>query len=232
MKRQNWQRVILLSITLALASSEIASAGWGWFRRGYGSYGGGSWGSHYGSWGGGSWRGGSWGNYGYGGSRGSAGYSRGVWSGSWGGGSYGGWNRYGGSVGYGSYGSYPRYYTTRVRYVAPAGGTTYVSSGIAETVVQTVTPSPANSALLAVNVPADAEVFVNGYRTSSTGEHRRFVSRGLSADRARSYEVRAVLRRNGRPLVETKVVHLQGGQQAELTFAMKPKPLQETVVNL
>jgi uncharacterized protein (TIGR03000 family) len=125
-----------------------------------------------------------------------------------------------------------------VRYVAPAvdtnccGGTTYVNSGIAETVVQNVTPSPADSALITVHVPADAEVFVNGYRTSSTGEQRRFVSRGLSADRARSYEVSAVLRRNGRPMVETKVVRLHGGQQAELTFAMKPKPLQETVVKL
>jgi uncharacterized protein (TIGR03000 family) len=75
-----------------------------------------------------------------------------------------------------------------------------------------------NLAMLSVNVPADAKVFVNGTETTSTGGQRQFVSRGLNAGNRYTYEVRAEMIRDGQPVTETKSVTLAMGEQAQLAF--------------
>ena len=87
-----------------------------------------------------------------------------------------------------------------------------------------------DSALLAIRVPDSAKVFVNGYETKSTGPYRQFVSSGLDAGKSYSYEVRAEL--DGQ--VATKLVSVQTGQRANLTFdfADPVSAVTETVLTL
>jgi uncharacterized protein (TIGR03000 family) len=58
---------------------------------------------------------------------------------------------------------------------------------------------------LTVNVPAEAKLFVNGAATSSRGETRQFISRGLRDDARYNYEIRAEITRNGRTASESSV---------------------------
>jgi len=74
------------------------------------------------------------------------------------------------------------------------------------------------TALLSVSVPAEAKIFVNGAETTSTGNERQFVSRGLTAGNRYEYEVRAEMLRDGNTVTETKTVTLGPGQQVNLTF--------------
>ena len=78
------------------------------------------------------------------------------------------------------------------------------------------------SALLTVAVPEDAVVYVNGYRTRSTGARRRFVSTGLQRGESYGYEVRAEIERDGKRIDRTRVVSLSAGRKADLTFEFAP----------
>ncbi len=86
------------------------------------------------------------------------------------------------------------------------------------------------SALLAVKVPAEAKVFVNGRATSSTGESRQYVSRGLTAGFGYTYEVRAEAMVDGQLVEDTKTVRLEAGDTTELEFDLQPRP--ETVLTV
>ena len=77
---------------------------------------------------------------------------------------------------------------------------------------------PADAAMLLVEVPANAKIFVNGSATSATGGQRRFVSRGLAEGRDYDYVVRMVVDRDGRPVEETKVVSLSAGSSKSVSF--------------
>ena len=72
--------------------------------------------------------------------------------------------------------------------------------------------------VLAVRVPADARVFVNGLETSSTGSYRQYASRNLKPGSSYNYEVRAEVVRNGEPVTETKTATISAGNSAELAF--------------
>jgi uncharacterized protein (TIGR03000 family) len=74
------------------------------------------------------------------------------------------------------------------------------------------------TALLNVNVPAEATIYVNGTQTTSTGTQRQYISRGLSADNRYEYEIRAEMVRDGKTLTETKSVTLGPGQEVNLSF--------------
>jgi uncharacterized protein (TIGR03000 family) len=73
---------------------------------------------------------------------------------------------------------------------------------------------------LLVSVPEDAKVFVNGRATTSTGSERQYVSRGLENGQRYSYEVRAEVIRDGKPVTETQTAQLTAGSQASLTFKL------------
>ena len=64
------------------------------------------------------------------------------------------------------------------------------------------------TALLNVNVPAEAKVFINGDRDHQHWHQRQFVSRGLKAGNRYAYEVRAEFVSDGKPVTETKAVTL------------------------
>jgi uncharacterized protein (TIGR03000 family) len=214
--------------------------GGGWGYAGYG----GSWGSSGGS------AGASWGGRhhhhharrayrGYGGGYGG---SYGGWGSS--GGMYAGYGSSGGSSG-GSYGSWGSSGGTVIEGPATAVPTTPGNPppppGAPAPMLDPNAPAPepgelppeapatgdstsffrgARSATLNVHVPADAQVFVNGLATKSTGADRRYVSNGLQAGYNYSYEVRAELVRDGRTITETKVVKLQAGDNSEVNFEL------------
>ena len=82
--------------------------------------------------------------------------------------------------------------------------------------------------LLAVEVPADAKIFVNGQATRSTGEHREFVSRDLELGYNYAYEVRAEVIRDGQTIEQTKKIDLRAGKRAEVAFNFAPAEKVET----
>ena len=77
---------------------------------------------------------------------------------------------------------------------------------------------PADGALLVVDVPADADIYVNGSKTSSQGNRRRFLSRGLTAGKQYEFVVRMAVDRNGKVEESTKVVSLTAGERSDVTF--------------
>jgi uncharacterized protein (TIGR03000 family) len=89
------------------------------------------------------------------------------------------------------------------------------------------TPGPADdkkaaasidSTILTVSVPEDAKVFVNGKETSTPGVERQFISRNLVPGYRYSYRIRAEVIRDGEPVVETKIVEVQSGDMAQVSF--------------
>ena len=109
--------------------------------------------------------------------------------------------------------------------VAPAaGGTTEpptLDAGPMPDAPQTNNGNTGRAAVLSVRVPADAKVFVNGMLTRSTGAERRYVSNGLRPGFNYTYELRAQTERNGQMVEERKVVQLQAGQSAEVSFPLQ-----------
>jgi uncharacterized protein (TIGR03000 family) len=77
-----------------------------------------------------------------------------------------------------------------------------------------------DSAVLAVRVPADARVFVNGMLTKTPGTYRQYVSRGLVPGNDYTYEVRVEVTRGGRTFSNTRTVNLQANGTNELAFRM------------
>jgi uncharacterized protein (TIGR03000 family) len=82
--------------------------------------------------------------------------------------------------------------------------------------------------LLSVAVPEDARIFVNGQLTSSTGDLRQYVSRGLKSGYNYTYEVKAEVVRDGKTVEQVKTVDLRAGQTAKLAFDFAPGKSLET----
>jgi len=80
------------------------------------------------------------------------------------------------------------------------------------------------SAMLNVTVPENAQVFVNGRPTTSTGARRQFISRGLNDGFSYTYEVRAEATVNGQKVQDSKVVRLHAGEELDLAFDLKSRP--------
>lgn len=79
-------------------------------------------------------------------------------------------------------------------------------------------PAEADSAMLNVRVPEDARVVINDYKTTSMGEMRRYVSRGLEPGKEYEFEVRAEVVRDGQVQALTKTVRVRAQQSAQLDF--------------
>ncbi|MCC7086373.1 MAG: TIGR03000 domain-containing protein [Pirellulales bacterium] len=238
---RNLKFVLAAVVGIAVAACDVNRADAFWGRHGSWGSSGGSWGSSGGSWGswgssGGSWghhrwhsSGGSWGSSG--GSWGSSGGSSGgyaVYYGSSGGSSGGSWGSSGGSSGGTVIYDGPAHAAPAAPAApTPAPGTTAPVPGAAPSGDTPPAPMPGSVyrrlggdhlAMISVNVPGDAKVFVNGAATTSTGAERQFVSRGLSTGNRYTYEVRAEMQRNGETVTETKSITLGMGEQAHLAF--------------
>lgn len=84
----------------------------------------------------------------------------------------------------------------------------------------TPTPEPAtgSAAILKVNVPSDAIVYVNNKRTKTPGTNRSFVSKNLKPGFKYTYHVRAEVVRNGKTESMDKTVELRAGLSEKLDF--------------
>jgi len=133
-------------------------------------------------------------------------------------GSYGGYASSGSSSSYGSYGSYGGAYYD----AAPMEAQPMIEGqpALAPEATPPTPPQPAEpaQASIRVKVPADAIVFVNDRPTTSTGESRHYISRNLMAGRTYAYDLRVEYKLDGKPMVESKTVRLQGGANVDLAF--------------
>lgn len=84
---------------------------------------------------------------------------------------------------------------------------------------QTRTTISADAGLLTIRVPENAAVFINGYRTKSTGTTRQYISNGLKPGLSYKYEVRAETVRDGRLVEDSQVVYLTAGNSERVAFS-------------
>jgi uncharacterized protein (TIGR03000 family) len=87
-------------------------------------------------------------------------------------------------------------------------------------------------ALLAVEVPSGAEIYVNGYKTKSEGGQRQYRSSGLIPGRSYQYQVQAVVEREGKQRTITKNVTLTAGSTAKLKFEFADDVQADALVTL
>jgi uncharacterized protein (TIGR03000 family) len=194
--------------TLVVSALAFAS-GTAWGQKGHGGGHGGGGGEHHGgggNWngGGGRYYGGGWGGY-YGGWGGYYGYPYGGRSLLWGG--YGWPNR-------GYYGGYP-YYDNYYgdNYYAPSNVVPFDSSSAT---APTVRPQPSidpNAVVISLRVPANAEVLIDGSKTSQTGPVRDFVTPPLETGRQFGYDIKARWTENGQPVERERHVNFHAGDR-------------------
>jgi uncharacterized protein (TIGR03000 family) len=80
-------------------------------------------------------------------------------------------------------------------------------------------PGPPAPAAVVVQVPADAELWFDGARTAQTGPNRTFESPPLPGGKIYHYVVRARWTENGKAVEQIRMVSVQAGQQARLSFS-------------
>ncbi len=78
------------------------------------------------------------------------------------------------------------------------------------------TATPAN---VVVNLPADAVLYANGFRTAQTGNERHFVTPTLSSGQSYHYVFTAEINRNDQSIKETYQVEVQAGLETRVNFA-------------
>ncbi len=84
---------------------------------------------------------------------------------------------------------------------------------------ENVEPAQNNSAtLIRVRVPAEARVYVNDKRTTSTGELREFVARKLVPGKVYTFPVKAVIEKDGREVERQEIISVRGGEEASVAF--------------
>jgi len=142
--------------------------------------------------------------------------------------------------------SYSRYSSPAIRYYSPAY---YSVSGYPSSVIYVVPKSsvrayyapntatseiappprmvpsaPAKKAVnITVRVPADAEIWFDGTKTSQTGASRQFVSPPLATDKSYQYEVKARWLEDGNEVIRTRRVEVQGGSRVNVDLTKSQK---------
>jgi uncharacterized protein (TIGR03000 family) len=96
-----------------------------------------------------------------------------------------------------------------------------------------------DAAVLTVTVPDDAVVTVNGHPTTSDGDERQFMSRGLKDGYVYTYIVKVTYEQDGEEKTESKSVKLRRGDVERLEFEAPSvkdveaaKPAEEDVVTV
>jgi len=80
-------------------------------------------------------------------------------------------------------------------------------------------PGAGSAALLSVKVPANAEIWLNDYKTQLSGPAREFISPPLSQDMAYRYHVRVRWTENGHEIVQERHVPVAPGTRTSVQFA-------------
>jgi uncharacterized protein (TIGR03000 family) len=84
-----------------------------------------------------------------------------------------------------------------------------------------------NTAHVTVNVPADAEVWFEGTKTTSTGSVREYESPPLTQGNRYTYEIRARWHENGREVNQTQQVEVTAGAHVNVDFPLPPKTVRQ-----
>ncbi|MEZ6141839.1 MAG: TIGR03000 domain-containing protein [Zavarzinella sp.] len=77
---------------------------------------------------------------------------------------------------------------------------------------------PATSAVVKLTVPADAQVFVDGYLLKSTGAERSFTTPALNPGTTYTYVIKAYLKVGQNDVLEQQIVTLAAGKVVEQRF--------------
>jgi uncharacterized protein (TIGR03000 family) len=77
-----------------------------------------------------------------------------------------------------------------------------------------------NTAHLTVNVPADAQIWVEDAKTNTSGAVREFQSPQLEPGKRYSYEIRARWMENGKEVTQTREVPVTAGARVKVTFPL------------
>lgn len=78
--------------------------------------------------------------------------------------------------------------------------------------------TPVDRAVLAMQVPADAKIWVQGEATKQSGEVRTFVSPPLEPGRTYTYSVKAQWTVNGKAVEQSQNVTVRAGNRSQLLF--------------
>lgn len=81
------------------------------------------------------------------------------------------------------------------------------------------TEANGNRAIVSIDVPADAKVYIDGNLMKSTGEKRVFQTPELVSGKAYFYDVKAEVIRDGKPVVQDQRVVIRPGSDASASFA-------------
>jgi uncharacterized protein (TIGR03000 family) len=81
-----------------------------------------------------------------------------------------------------------------------------------------------SAALIAVCVPAGAELWFNGEKTAQNGTERVFTSPPLENGRSYSYQVRATWTRDGRTIEQSQMVSVESGSRITVAFPTESEP--------
>jgi uncharacterized protein (TIGR03000 family) len=77
---------------------------------------------------------------------------------------------------------------------------------------------PRNEALIDVRIPANAELWFSGEKTSQTGELRSFISPELTTGKDFFYTLKARWIQDGKPVEQTRRIRVSAGAQANVDF--------------
>jgi uncharacterized protein (TIGR03000 family) len=102
---------------------------------------------------------------------------------------------------------------------------TYRSSAphvVPRTEIPSAGAEAAVATMLELHLPEEAVVYIDGYRTKSTGTHRRYSMKALQPGQMVTCLVRAELVRDGRTLGQSKSVELRAGQPKTMSFDFQP----------
>lgn len=100
---------------------------------------------------------------------------------------------------------------------APGTAPNAAPSAAPNAVVKTETTG--NRALVSIEVPADAKVYIDGNLMKSTGEKRVFQTPELASGKAYFYDVKAEVIRDGKAVVQDQRVVIRAGSDANASFA-------------
>jgi uncharacterized protein (TIGR03000 family) len=126
------------------------------------------------------------------------------------------------------YGYYPYYgYSDYYPYTSPAYDSGYYSSygDVTPSYLnsdRSVTAQPDTRAQITVSLPADAEIWFQGTKTSTTGAVREYQSPPLVPGTRYTYELRARWSQNGHEVTQTQQVEVAAGTHVNVHFPVQP----------
>ena len=81
-----------------------------------------------------------------------------------------------------------------------------------------VRPLDSKASVLNLLLPEEAKVYINSKLTKTEGSRRSYISRKLTGNKEYKYQVKAVMVKNGKTLVRTKLVKMRAGADQTVEF--------------